>query len=150
MTENTIQVRVRVSRELLDQIDRQCGLVPRERWMRAVLEAAVGGGGVEATLSEAKGNRVAENAGPVAVLSAATDGVRPVASPLPRRTDIGGRQPVTTMEGGSADSMENDAQKSTRDNDEPTTPRDHGDLLSRQERLNAAKVQRGKPKKGKA
>lgn len=149
MTENTVQVRVRVSRELLDKIDRHRGLIPRERWMRAVLEGAVGDGVVEATLSEVKETSAPEQAGPVPVLSAYVEGVRPAASPLPHHAEIDGRQSATTVEGGSVNRTESDGQKPARDDDGPVASRTHGDHLSRQARLNAAKVQRGKPKKRK-
>lgn len=76
------QISVRVDDDLLARINSACGGVPRERWLRRLIEREL-----EATPSEAKGALQAEQAGPVPVPS--QEGVRPAASPpAPDRADL--------------------------------------------------------------
>lgn len=81
------QISARVDDELFAAIEATRGDVPRERWMRTALKretdrAASNGRGLEAALSEAKGARLATQAGPAPVPS--PEGVRPAASPRAR------------------------------------------------------------------
>jgi hypothetical protein len=162
---NMTQINVRLPPELLAAVDRVCGDVPRNRWLVALLERTVGDSVVEAMPSEAKGAWPIERAGPVPVPSGSTmlaerreqesastgsEGVRPAVSPPAHLTDMGGRQPVTTMGSGDAERTESNARKPMRDDDEALTSRTHGDHLSRQQRLNAEKAGRTRPKKRKS
>lgn len=154
---NITQINVRLPPELLAAVDRACGDVPRNRWLVALLERTVGDDVVEATPSEAKETLASEQSGPVSVLSAQDKGVRPAASPSLHRSEGGALDAALSGQGpGDTRAVPSGSRsvKETAPTEHSALPRTHPDSdglpLSRQQRLNAEKAKRAKPKKGKS